>query len=301
MMRTCLLIICLLCFGPALLAQKRDKKLQRSVEALVAGFNGNVGVYVKDLRSGKTVAINADSVFPTASIVKLPIAVAIMDKLERGELRYNEELVYHDSLLYAGVDILGSFKSGEKIELGKLLMLMLSMSDNTASLWLQSLAGSGLRINTLMDSLGFAPLKVNSRTPGRETARQTYGWGQMTPAAIATLMEQIYRRNIISPAASERLLRLLNRNFWDANALSQIPPEAAMFSKNGAVDASRSEVVLVRGKRSEYVFCMATKNIKDQSWTPDNEAWTLARKLSALLWRHFEKDSWKPAAGAERF
>jgi beta-lactamase class A len=33
-------------------------------------------------------------------------------------------------------------------------MLMLTMSDNTASLWLQTLAGTGTRINELMDSLG---------------------------------------------------------------------------------------------------------------------------------------------------
>jgi beta-lactamase class A len=56
--------------------------------------------------------------------------------------------------LYAGVDILGSLKNNEKIELSKVMMLMLTMSDNTASLWLQSLAGTGTRINELMDSLG---------------------------------------------------------------------------------------------------------------------------------------------------
>lgn len=301
-MRRLFLTVPLLLFSTgAVWGQKKDTRLTKIIVDLVAGFQGEVGVYVKDLRSGKTVNLNADSSYPTASIIKIPLAIGIADKIQQGELKYHDELVYSDTLLYPGVDILGAFKNGEKIELSKLLMLMLSTSDNTASLWLQSLAGTGLRVNALMDSLGFPELQVNSRTPGREKARELYGWGQMTPKAIATLLERIYKRQILSPAASDRLLRSLNRNYWDAEALSQIPPYATVFSKNGAVDASRSEVVLVRGKKSEYLFCIATKNNKDQRWNPNNEAWVLTRTLSALLWEYFEGDGWQPAPGAEQF
>lgn len=300
-MRRYYLLVVIVLASMLVQAQKTDRKLQASIESLVKGFNGEIGVYVKDLRSGKTVSIQADSVFPTASIVKIPIAIGIVDQINKGGLTYHQQLVYNDSLLYPGEDILGSYKNGEKIELSKLLMLMLTTSDNTASVWLQILAGTGVRINALMDSLGFPELKVNSRTPGRESMRTTYGWGQMTPRAMATLMEKIYRRELLSPAVSDRLLRVLNRNYWDGEALSQIPPYAAVYSKSGAVNASRSEVVLVRGRKSEYVFCIVTKNNKDQSWEPANEAWVLTRKISALLWRHFEGDGWQPAAGAGKF
>ena len=64
-----------------------------------------------------------------------------MDKIQKGELKYDSSLIYKDSLLYEGSDILGSFKNDEKILLKKVMMLMLTTSDNTASLWLQSLAG----------------------------------------------------------------------------------------------------------------------------------------------------------------
>lgn len=88
-------------------AQKRDKKLQQQVESLVQGFGGNIGIYIKNLKNGKVVAIDADTVFPTASIIKIPIMVGVMDKINRNELSYRQELTYRDSLLYAGVDILG--------------------------------------------------------------------------------------------------------------------------------------------------------------------------------------------------
>ena len=283
-------------------AQRNDKKLQQQIEAIIKGFNGDIGVYVKDLRSGKVVSINADTVYPTASIVKVPILVGVMDKINRGELTYHQPLTYRDSLLYAGVDILGSFKQDEKIELSKVVMLMLTMSDNTASLWLQSLAGTGTRINQIMDSLGLVHTRVNSRTPGREANRTQYGWGQSTPKEMATLFERIYKREIISMAASDRMLRTLNRNYYDGEAISQLPPNVVVYSKSGAVNQTRNEVLLVKGDKTEYVFCVMTKNNKDESWKDENEAWALTRKISHLLWSHYApKSRWQRAADADKF
>ena len=265
-------------------AQKVNKKLQEQLEILTTGFKGDVGIYVKDLHTGKTVSINADSIFPTASMVKVPILIGIMDKLNKGELKYHQELTYKDSLFYAGSDLLASLKHNEKVELSKVIMLMLTTSDNTASLWLQSLAGTGTRINQILDSIGYTATRVNSRTPGREASRDKFGWGQTSPKEMATMFEALANRTLLDTASSEKMLRLLGRNYWDEEALSQIPPDVFVASKNGAVNASRSEVMYVSGKNARYVFCICTKNNKDTSWGSQNEAWELARKVSKLLW-----------------
>lgn len=286
-MKKILLAISLLFIVIALPAQKIDKKLQKEIEETIQGFNGSIGVYIKNLENNKIVSINADTVFPTASMVKIPILIGIMDKINKGELDYHQQLTYRDSLLYAGVDILGSFKDTERIELGKVMMLSLTMSDNTASLWLQSLAGKGPRINEILDSLGFKYTRVNSRTPGRESNRNEFGWGQTTPKEMATIMEKISKGQIISKERSVQMLRLLGRNYWDEQAISQIPSDVFIASKNGAVNESRSEVLFVNGRGARYIFCVCTKNNKDQSWQNSNEAWTLTRKLSKIVWDHF--------------
>ena len=292
-----LLFLCL--HGIAFLfAQKADSKLQNKLEEAIQGFNGDIGIYVKNLRTGKTVSINADTVFPTASIVKVPILIGVMDKIRKGELGYDSTIVYKDSLLYEGSDILGSFKNDEKILLKKVMMLMLTTSDNTASLWLQSLAGKGTRINEILDSLGLIYTRVNSRTPGRENNRTQYGWGQTTPKEMGIIFEKIYRNEIFSAAACDRMMRALGRNYWDLNeAISQIPPYIEVFSKNGCVNAVRSEVLLVNAPNNPYILCIFTKNNKDTQWNHNNEAWTMARKISLMLWNYFEpKDKWEPLA-----
>lgn len=276
----------------------QTESLESKIKNRVEGFRGDVGVFVKNLKTGEEVAINADSLFPTASMIKIPITIGIFDKIEKGELTYDSVLTYRDSLLYAGEDILGSFKDGEKIALSKVLMLMITTSDNTASLWCQHLAGTGTTINAWLDDNGFANTRVNSRTEGRQENWKQYGWGQTTPREMAELMMRIHEGNIISKRASERIYRNLTRIYWDSETLSQIPPYVQAASKQGAVNRSRSEVVLVNAPHGDYVFCVITKNQEDQSWTPDNEGYVLLRDISAMLWKHYEPDSdWKPAAG----
>lgn len=284
------LFLCFVClsFFP-LSAQITDRRLEKNLQEIISGYNGQTGIYIKNLRTGKTAMINADTLFPTASIVKVPIFLGIMDRISRGELAYDSSFIYRDSLYYAGSDILGSFKNGEKITLKKLIMLMLTTSDNTASLWLQSLAGTGTRINTLLDSFGLKLTRVNSRTPGREENRTLYGWGQTSPREMGQLFEMIYRKDIYTPEICDRMLRCLGRNFWDVDeAISVIPPTVAVFSKNGCVNASRSEVMIVNLPGNPFVFSVFTKNNQDTRWTHDNEAWTLARKLAAFLYDYYK-------------
>ncbi len=271
--------------------QKTDLHLQKQIEQLVTGFNGRVGVYVHDLKKNRITSVNADTLFPTASVVKIPILIGIMSRIQRQELEYHQVMIYKDTLNYdPGEDVLASFKPDEKILLSKLMLLSITLSDNTASLMLQGLAGGGTRINELMDSLGFTYTRVNSRTPGREQNRERYGWGQTTPREIATMMEAIRVGKIGSTRLSERMLRILGRQYWDEEAIGQIPPNVFIAAKGGAVEESRNEVLYVNAPHP-YIFSIFTKNNKDQSWDYNNEAWVLTRKLSALLWNYFNPGS----------
>ena len=106
----------------------------------------------------------------------------------------------------------------------------------------------------------------------------------------------------VSPAASEEMYRILTRIYWNDEALSQLPPTVQAASKQGAVNQSRSEVVLVNAPHGDYFFAVITKNQEDTSWDDDNEGFVLLRDVSRLLWQHFEPDSdWQPAEGEDRY
>ncbi|MEO9003186.1 MAG: serine hydrolase [Ginsengibacter sp.] len=267
---------------------KTDKKLEQQLKPLIDSFHGTAGIYVLNLKSGKEVSINADTIFPTASIIKIPIMVGIFNKIEQGILKYREPLLYRDSMSHGGSGLIQFFKDSTKIELNVAISLMISYSDNTAAIWCENMAGGGIEINSWLAKNGFQFTRLNSRTQGREKEKEGFGWGQTTPREMAQLIVMIRKGKVISPSASGRMYRDLTHIFWDGYALSQIPPEIQTASKQGMVDASRSEAVLVNAPHGDYVFYIATKNNKDTSWVPDNEAWQLARKVSSLIWKHYE-------------
>ncbi len=298
-MRVFLFCLALACAAlPSARAQNADVSLQQQLEALVTGFRGDVGVYVRHLGTGEEAAIFADTLFPTASTIKVPILATLFSEVEAGRLAWDSTLVYRDSLLYAGEDLLGAFADSQHVALSKVAMLMITTSDNTASLWLQHLVGTGTRINEWLASKGFEGTRVNSRTPGRRADWERYGWGQTTPREMADLLVMIRHGEAVSPGADEEMYRTLTRIYWNDEALSEIPPYVQAASKQGAVDASRSEVVLVNAPHGDYVFAVYTSNQQDESWGDDNEGYVLLRRVSALLWNHFEPDyGWTPPEG----
>jgi len=280
---------------------KTDPELEQKLKELTESFKGDVGIYVKHLKTGKEAGINADTIFPTASIVKVPILVKIFDKIDKGELSYKDSLVYSKDRIYGGSGLMQFYKDSTKTDLRTLVALMVSYSDNVTSLWNQELAGGGEAINELMAEIGLQHTRVNSRTQGREKDWEKYGWGQTTPREMASILEKIRNRELVSAAASDEMYRLLGNSFYQEYSLSQIPPYVQSAAKQGMVDKSRSELFMVNAASGDYVCYIATKNIIDDSWDDDNEAWELQRKISALLWSYFEPNSdWEPAEGASK-
>ena len=268
---------------------KADKKLEGRLRALTDTFHGVAGIYVRNLRTGREAAINGDTLFPTASIIKVPIMVGVFDKIRQGTLHYDDPLVYRDSMAKKGSGLMQFFRDSTPTDLRTAITLMITHSDNSAAVWCEKLAGGGVAINAWLEAHGFRQTRLNNRTPGRDTARQLYGWGQTTPREMARLLVLIRDGAAVSPEASQTMYRIMTHSYWDEYALSQLPPYVQAASKQGMVDASRSELVLVNAPHGDYVFYVATKINADQRWVKDNEAWQLARNVSRLLWEYFER------------
>jgi beta-lactamase class A len=151
-----------------------DSKLQQQVEDLVRGFHGDVGAYIRNLSTGQSASFWADSLFPTASMIKIPIMCGIMERIRKDELTFDSVVTYRDSMKYDN-GFTGSLKDSTKVPVGELIHLMLTLSDNTASVWLERLAGGGITINSWLEANGFHQTRLNNRTPGRQQNREIYG------------------------------------------------------------------------------------------------------------------------------
>ena len=276
------------CCSNMLFAQKNDKKLTQLLQAEVHNFQGDIGIYVEHFGKKSYAAIQGDTIFPTASIVKVPILVGVFNKINKGELKLNQAFNYDAKRNYGGSGLMQFYKDSAQTDLSTMISLMLTYSDNVTSIWCQELAGGGQEVNPLLEQLGLQQTRINSRTAGREDLWKVYGWGQTTPREMSNLMTLIRTGKVFSAQLSDKMYRYLKNQFYNERSLSQIPAHVATASKTGSLDDARGETVFVNAPSGDYVFTILTKNNKDQSWTNANEAENLTRKISNLLWNYFE-------------
>jgi len=280
---------------------KTDEDLRARLEAAVGALHGTAGVFVRGVDGGVAAGAREDELFPSASLIKIPIVAAILDRVQSGKLDYNAPQVLKSTSTYSDEDAGALLNAGPKLPLARLGHMSLSMSDNTAALWLQDIIGGGEEVNAWLAKRGFEKTRVNARVPGREQDRTLYGWGQTTPREMVELLARARRGELNGPEADAELLRRMGASYYDGEGLSQVPAGARASAKQGGVDSARGEVMLVETSSGPYVFCILTKNLQDQRWSRDNEAFELMRLTSRLAWSRYGDPALKPNPPADRF
>lgn len=123
--------------SPPLPQPHRDSALESQLRALASQVDGDVGIYVHHFASGRTAELNADELFPTASMIKVPIMLATYQAIHDGRLSFDSVLTYTDSLDYD--DEADSIQAG----IGEPLALGGGVGQRAIA-WVQTVALQGL-------------------------------------------------------------------------------------------------------------------------------------------------------------
>jgi beta-lactamase class A len=128
--------------------------LRRRLLSLADGVNAEWGIYVHFLDNGDEVAINADAMIDTMSLIKVPIHVALMKRVDRGEVDLNQRIQLQDDQKRLGTGVLRLFSSGAIFTLRDAAWMMEVVSDNTATDICLEAAGGVDAVNEAMRDLG---------------------------------------------------------------------------------------------------------------------------------------------------
>lgn len=135
------LLLLLTAFILAAPNQLLNDELEEQFRNIDEEFSGNIGVYVKDLKSDETVNYNADRDWYLASTIKIPLAIAILQKVESRKLSLNDELVLEESDYVDGSGELQNQEPGTTYTIIELIENMIKDSDSTATDMLIRLLG----------------------------------------------------------------------------------------------------------------------------------------------------------------
>jgi beta-lactamase class A len=278
-------------------AEQPQLKLDESVKAKVGGFKGEVVLYAKNLETGQSYSLGGETPVRTASTIKLAIMAECFAEAAEGKLELNEPLKVTAEEKVSGSGILQDLSNGDQLPIRDMIDLMIVLSDNTATNLILNRIG-GNAVNARMAQLGLTQTRVmrkilgdrNNLKPvpsgiteeGAKPENKKWGIGRSSPFEMATLLEKIYRGQLISKPASEEMLAILKRQ-RDHNGLGRDMKDVTVANKTGALDRLRSDAGIIYASGGPIVMAITVDDMPESDWTPDNPGELLISQLSEII------------------
>jgi beta-lactamase class A len=284
---------------PARPAEQHDMTMQNVMDSYARHHHGKVALYAKDLRTGKTVAINADEPVNTASVIKVAIMLEAMYQVKEGRALFDDVLQLRKEDQVSGSGVLLLFRPPAQINLETALALMITQSDNTATNLVLARIGRE-NVNQRLRSLGFTlttSIRPISRPKEGDQSPELkpFGIGRTTAREMGRILESIDRCDLADPKLCAKMVDMMEHQFWrnciphyleDADT-TEVPSHVA--NKTGSLDHVRNDVGIVYTKNGPIVISAFTYENVDTSWTPENEAELLIARMAKTI-----IDGWSP-------
>ena len=131
-------------------------RLEAQFARLAGIAGGTVGVAVVHLETGRAAYLNANEPFPMASTSKVPLAVQLLTRADRREVRLDSMITIQPGDLHTGSGTLTDLfnQPGVALSIRNLMELMMRISDNSATDVLLRTAGGPAAVNARLAALG---------------------------------------------------------------------------------------------------------------------------------------------------
>jgi len=264
---------------------QRMATLRTSLDALADQHRGVVGYTVTVLETGERIERRGDEPFPTASLIKVPILVALFDEVEKGNIALDDRVRVLKVDKVPGSGMLQHFHDGLEVTIGDLAMLMITISDNTATNMLLDRVPMR-RVWEKMEALGLPRTKVHSKSFLRITSvspdsSAKYGLGVTTPNEMAQLYTLLAQGKAVSAKADSTMLAIMRRT-QSEEKLQRFAGGVRAAHKSGETEQVRTECTLW-GLQQQVVACVLTKENKDTRWIIDNEPQLLMAEMGRRI------------------
>ena len=245
----------------------------------IEGYNGIAGLYVRDLEGGFGYGVRPDEQFFTASIIKVPIMVAVYREVDAGELEFSQEIEIKEEDWAAGAGWLQWEKAGTKQTVGDLLLLMMTQSDNVAANALVRTVGGPDHINEVARSMGAEDTLLYQKVSSERGAVPALD-NRSTPRDMATMMRQIAEGEAASEKSCGYMIDLMHENKLDWWLDAGLPDGVDAANKAGWLYRVYDEVGIVEHDDRRYVIAILSKH----GGAEGDQGQGMIKDLSETVW-----------------
>ncbi len=267
---------------PGPLAAELHAKVARQLSRLAAEFDGVVGIAARDLSGGDRFEVNADSVFPQGSSIKIAVLIELLHQAQTGMLKLEERVEPKRSQAVGGSGVLQHFGDGfSAVSLQDLAVLMIVLSDNTATNILIDRVGMD-NVNRTLDRLGLTHTRLQRRmldTDAQRAGRENLS----SPREMTQLLALLYQGKALDAEHTAAALEIL-RYPKDTPLRRGLPPNVALANKPGSLDGVRcdSGIVMLAGR--PYAISVMTTFGRDPEAAENSIA-----EVSRVVFAYFQR------------
>lgn len=277
--------------APRLDVRADTAALRRVLDSIADAHRGVVGYRITNLETGEHLERRGDETFSTASLIKVPVLVALFDLAEKKQLSLDDPVVLTDIDKVGGAGELQFMRTPLTLRLWDAAWLMSTLSDNTAT----NLILDRIKIRRVwqkMEALGLPHTKVHSGSMTRiasvaPDSSAKYGLGVTTPNEMAQLFALMAQGKAVSPAADSAMLRIL-RNNRDDSKLARFTYDVRLSHKTGDVDQSRTDCGVFY-LPARVVTCVLTKENVDRRYWGESEGNAVIARIGEAVVRAWKQ------------
>lgn len=204
--------------------------------------NGIVGVGVMDLKTRETLLINQDHKFPMQSTFKFPLAIAVLDLVDKGTLKIDQKIHVKKAQLDQETHSPMRDKHPNQdfdMAVGELLSYSVSESDNNACDILFELAGGTKKVNDYIHSLGVKDIAIVATEREMKAGWDVQYTNYARPSAYLQLLQIAYERRTLSKASHDFLWKTLTEGPTGLKRIKgQLPKGTEVAHKTGTSGTS---------------------------------------------------------------
>ncbi|HIF5879844.1 class A beta-lactamase [Vibrio parahaemolyticus] len=227
---------------PAVANEHNFKDVSQKLETVSQRLVGRIGIAAQEIGSGERVTVNGDETFVMASTYKVAIAVALLDRVDKGELKLSDLIDISQDMMVAGDNAIAQnfVHPGIKLSVANLIEPMITESDNTATDICLKLAGGPEAVTKKLRSIGITDQRVDRYVT--EILRDFYGLPDK--AYTSVLAEAIAKDPTLAAKQSVRNLKFEQEDLRDQSSPNAMLELLLAIDSGKALSETSSEFLL---------------------------------------------------------
>lgn len=207
---------------------------RRGVLALEAQTRGRFGIAILDTGTGARFAHRADARFPMCSTFKLPLAAAVLARIDAGRDRLDRRIPVAASDIVANSPVTER-RVGGTATIGELCEATMTQSDNAAANLLLPIVGGPVGLTRFMQGIDGGVSRLDRIEPALNESRPGDPRDTTTPAAMLRMLQRLAYGPMLKPVSRDRLVGWMRANqTGDKRLRAGLPASWRVADKTGA-------------------------------------------------------------------